>query len=267
VPDRDRPKGIQNDEAERLAELIERVDSPEADRRGKAAALGSLVAALVRSARAAGLRAVAAGHWATDVVTEVTPRLAVRDRDTLRAKYPGRSDSWIAERLVEKAIRASAMVGGAAGGLAAVEFAAPPALLAVPVQIVAETVCVVAVELKLVAELHEIAGVPARGTARERSAVYLNAWMKRMAVDSAFAGQGTAILFGFAARRQLRSILIHRMGRSTSSLAPFFAGAIAGAEVNRRSTRTVGQRVLADLRPALLAYDPRIVLEEPNRRR
>jgi hypothetical protein len=258
---------MQNGEAERLAELIEHVDSPEADRRGRVAALRSLVAVLGRSARAAGLRAVAAGHWATDVVTEVAPRLAVRDRDTLRAKYPGQSDSWIAERLVDKAVRASATVGAAAGGLAAAEFAAPPALLAVPVQIMAETVCVVAVELKLVAELHEIAGVPARGTARERSAVYLSAWMKRMAIDSAFAGQGTAILFGFAARRQLRAVLIHRMGRSTSSLAPFFAGAIAGAEVNRRSTRTVGQRVLADLRPYLLANDPRIVLDEPGRSR
>jgi hypothetical protein len=256
---------MQEGEAERLAELIERVDSPEADRHGRVAALGSLVAALGRSARTAGLRAVAAGHWVTDVVTEVAPRLAVRDRDTLRAKYPGRSDSWIAERLVEKAVRAAATVGAAAGGLAAVEFAAPPALLAVPVQIVAETVCVVAVELRLVAELHEIAGVPARGTPRERSAAYLSAWMKRMAVDSAFAGQGTAILFGFAARRQLRSVLIHRMGRSTSSLAPFFAGAIAGAEVNRRSTRTVGQRVLADLRPALLANDPLIVPDRRNR--
>jgi hypothetical protein len=258
---------MQNGEAERLAELIEHVDSPEADRRARVAALGSLVAVLGRSARAAGLRAVAAGHWATDVATEVAPRLAVRDRDTLRAKYPGQSDSWIAERLVDKAVRASATVGAAAGGLAAAEFAAPPALLAVPVQIMAETVCVVAVELKLVAELHEIAGVPARGTARERSAVYLSAWMKRMAIDSAFAGQGTAILFGFAARRQLRAVLIHRMGRSTSSLAPFFAGAIAGAEVNRRSTRTVGQRVLADLRPYLLANDPRIVLDEPGRSR
>jgi hypothetical protein len=258
---------MQNGEAERLAELIERVDSPEADRRGRVTALGSLVAVLGRSARAAGLRAVAAGHWATDVATEVAPRLAVRDRDTLRVKYPGQSDSWIAERLVDKAVRASATVGAAAGGLAAAEFAAPPALLAVPVQIMAETVCVVAVELKLVAELHEIAGVPARGTARERSAVYLSAWMKRMAIDSAFAGQGTAILFGFAARRQLRAVLIHRMGRSTSSLAPFFAGAIAGAEVNRRSTRTVGQRVLADLRPYLLANDPRIVLDEPGRSR
>ena len=266
MPDPDRPDGTQAGEADRLAELIERIQSSEADGRGRAAAFGSLVAALGRSARAAGLRAVAAGHWATDVVTEVAPRLAVRDRDTLRAKYRGRSDSWIAERLVEKAVRTSAAVGAAAGGLAAVEFAAPPALLAVPVQIVAETVCVIAVELKLVAELHEIAGIPARGTARERSVTYLNAWMKRMAVDSAFAGQGTAILFGFAARRQLRSILIHRMGRSTSSLAPFFAGAIAGAEVNRRSTRTVGQRVLADLRPALLANDPLIVRDGPSRR-
>lgn len=263
----DRPNGTETGEAERLAELIERVDSPGADGRGRAAALGSLVAVLGRSARAAGLRAVAAGQWVTDVVTEVTPHLAVRDRETLRAKYPGRSDSWIAERLVVKAVRASATVGAAAGGLAAVEFAAPPMLLAVPVQIAAETICVVAVEVKLVAELHEIAGLPAQGTARERSASYLTSWMKRMALDSAFAGQGTAVVFGFAARRQLRAVLIRRMGRSTTSLAPFFAGAIAGAEVNRRSTRSVGERLLADLRPSLLANDPRIVLSGPNRRR
>lgn len=243
----------------RLAELVQRIVSPESDRRGRSAALGALVSAMGRSARDAGLRAVAAGHWLTDVVVELAPSVAVRDRDALRTQFPGQSDSQIAEHLIDVAVRTSAAVGAAAGGLAAMEFAAPPALLAVPVQLAAETVCVVAIELKLVAELHEIAGTPATGTGRDRAGAYLVSWMRRRAVDASAAGQGMGAVLGLAGRRELRAVLIRRIGRSATSVAPFLAGAIAGAEVNRRSTRAVGERLLGELRPALRHNDPRIV--------
>ena len=41
------------------------------------------------------------------------------------------------------------------------EFAAPPTLLTAPVQLAAETLLVAAIEIKLLAELHEVYGVPA----------------------------------------------------------------------------------------------------------
>jgi hypothetical protein len=57
----------------------------------------------------------------------------------------------------------------------------------------------------------------------------------------------TAIL-GTAAKRELRSHVLRRLGRSTTTLAPFLAGAVAGAEDNRRATRALGEALLAELR-------------------
>ncbi|MGI8880027.1 MAG: hypothetical protein ACR2KJ_05815 [Jatrophihabitans sp.] len=242
-----------------LAELVESVGEPADDTRSRAAALARLVAALGRSARSAGLGAVAAGRWLTDTVIEVSPSLAVRDRAALRRQYPNQSDSAIAEHLVATAMKASAAIGAAAGGLSAVEFVAPPALLAVPVQLAAETLCVVAIELKMVAELHEIAGVPATGTRRDQAGAYLVAWMRRRVVDPAAAGQGLAAVLGVATKRELRGVLLRRVGRSATSVAPFLAGAVAGAEFNRRATRSMGARLLAELRADLNHNDPRII--------
>jgi hypothetical protein len=129
-----------------------------------------LARALAAGGRAAGVRAALAGRWLADVVTEVAPRLPVRDGATLRAHHPGRSDDDIAEALLRGASLATAAVGGAAGALAAVEFAAPPTLLAVPVQLAAETLAVAAIEIKLVAELHELYGMGPRGGPAQRGA-------------------------------------------------------------------------------------------------
>ena len=71
----------------------------------------------------------------------------------------------MAEAVIRSASRTSAALGAAAGALAAAELAAPPALLATPVQLAAETLAVVAVELRMVGELHEVYGLPVPGPA------------------------------------------------------------------------------------------------------
>jgi hypothetical protein len=43
--------------------------------------------------------------------------------------------------------------------------------------------------------------------------------------------------------------VLRRFGRNVSSLAPFLAGAVAGAELNRRETRSLGDALTRDLRP------------------
>jgi hypothetical protein len=48
--------------------------------------------------------------------------------------------------------------------------------------------------------------------------------------------------------RRLRLRLAGRVGRSTFSLAPLFTGAAAGAVLNSRETRRLGQQIRADLR-------------------
>ncbi|HEX2904229.1 MAG TPA: hypothetical protein VHO01_12305 [Jatrophihabitans sp.] len=232
-----------------LAELISRAAASTAgDRRGVARALAALVPALTRSAKASGVRAVAAGRWLADLVVEIAPRIPVRDADALRAQHPTLTDIQIAERLVTTATRSTAALGAAAGGVAAVEFLSPPALLAAPVQLAAEILTVTAVELKLVAELHEILGYPATGTVSERAGQYLMSWTSRRAIGDSIKGAGLGAILGASAKRELRSQLLRRIGRSTTSLAPFLAGAVAGAQVNRRATRQLGETLLAELR-------------------
>lgn len=234
-----------------LADLIQRATATpdgEEDRHSRQKALAALIPVLARSAKQSGIRAVTAGRWLVDEIVDLAPRVPVRDAQTLRQQHLGLSDVQIAEHLIRKATRTTAALGAAAGGLAAVEFAAPPALLAAPIQLAAEMLAVTAVELKMVAELHEILGHPARGSVTERASLYLMSWVRRRAVKPQVTGAGLAAVFGTAAKRELRSQVLRRLGRSTTSLAPFLAGAVAGAEVNRRATKSLGETLFAELR-------------------
>lgn len=49
----------------------------------------------------------------------------------------------------------------------------PPAM---PTELAAEITGVAAIELKLIAELHEVYGVRPAGNLKERSTAYLNSW-------------------------------------------------------------------------------------------
>ncbi len=231
-----------------LPELVARLVSEESlDRSARSRLLGRLALALAGRARGAGGGAITGGRWLVDVVLELAPHLAVRDLTTLRAHHGGRSGDELAEALVAAAAKTTAAIGAAGGALAALEFAAPPTLLTAPVQLAAETVAVVAVELKLVAELHEVyrAAVPAPPA--ERAAAYAVAWARQRGVDP-FGSGGLGSVLGTAARRELRQRLVRRTGRNVVTLAPFLAGALAGAEMNRRQTRSLGAAVTRDLR-------------------
>lgn len=91
----------------------------------------------------------------------MAPRLRVRDQAVLRAQFPGRSAEEIADALIDGASRASGAAGGAVG-----VWAALPTLPAFPAEVAAETLVVVGIEIKLVAELHEAYGMPAPATSR-----------------------------------------------------------------------------------------------------
>lgn len=239
--------GSDRPEPPELGELVARVteeDVGPAERRRRLAILARAVSGSVRSA---GLRALAGGRWMTDVVTDVAPRIPIRDAATLRSHHPGRGDGQIAASLARSATLATAAVGGAAGALAAVEFAAPPLLLAAPAQIAAETLAVVAIEVKLVAELHELHGLAPPGVPGVRAAAYLTSWTRQRALDPLLVANVGAVL-GQAAKRELRSRIAGRLGRSATSLAPLLAGALAGSEVNRRATRRLGDTLIAELR-------------------
>ena len=209
--------------------------------------LGLLTRAVAASARTAGRASVVGGSWLAELLIDTAPRLKVRDLATLRAHHPGLDPDDLAQVLISGAAKATAAVGAAGGALAAAQFTAPPTLLSTPVQLAAETLLVAAIEVKLIAELHEVYGVAAAGTARQRMQSYLVAWTERRGIDPFAPGLLRSSL-GQAAKRALRRRLMGRAGRNLTTLGPLMSGAVAGSVVNHRETRRLGEQVRDDLR-------------------
>jgi hypothetical protein len=212
----------------------------------KAASSGASVAG--RGSRAAWRRigAVRRGagsgtSWLASQVIAMAPRLRVRDQAALRAQFPGQSAEEIADKLVDRASHASAAAGGAAG-----VWAVLPALPAFPAEVAAETLVLVGIEIKLIAELHEAYGTPAPGNVAERMGAYVAAWAHRRGVF--MIPGGLVLATGSPLGRLLRRRLAARAGRSAFSLAPLLTGAAAGAYLNSRETRKLGQDIRRDLR-------------------
>jgi hypothetical protein len=105
---------------------------------------------------------------------------------------------------------------------------------------------VVGIEIKLIAELHEAYGSPASGNRAERMSAYVAAWAHRRGV-SMIPG-GVIFAAGSPLARRLRRRLAARAGRSAFSLGPLLTGAAAGAYLNSRETRRLGQDIRRDLR-------------------
>jgi hypothetical protein len=232
----------------RLVEVLGRLSDSALDDAERRRLLAGLTGLLAGTARAAGARAVLSGRWLTDVVADLAPHVPVRDLLTLRDHHGGRTGDALAAELIRTAARASAGLGAAGGALAAVQYAAPPTLLAAPVQIAAETLAVVAVELKLVAELHVVYGQAPLASRSQVAATYLSAWVDKKALDPGAPMPSMGAVLGTTARRQLRNRLARRAGRNLGTLAPLLAGAIAGAELNRRETRSLGDQLAVELR-------------------
>ncbi len=189
----------------------------------------------------------------------MAPRLRVRDQAALRAQFAGLSTEDAADALITGAARASAAVGGAVGA-----WAALPVLPAFPVEIVTETLALIGIEIKLIAELHEWYGMPAPGNAVDRATAYIGAWANRRGV-LAVPG-GLILVAGSPLARRLRRRLYGRVGRSAFSLGPLFTGAAAGAMLNSRETRRLGQEIRADLRRQAGAGIPELAPRRSRRR-
>ncbi|MET9320521.1 hypothetical protein ABZX75_10085 [Streptomyces sp. NPDC003038] len=217
--------------------------------------------AVKNGVRKGGESARAAALYITERIIENAPRVPVRDLATLRAQFPGLGPDQLADKLISGAANATSAVGAGIG--AAAMMPVPPAM---PAELAAEITGVAAIELKLLAELHEVYGVRPPGGLKERSLAYLTAWTEERGVDLTKPTTLNAALGG-QMKRELRQQIMKRMVRNLPNLMPFMVGAAVGAVMNRRDTRKLAEKVRGDLRrravpwKALEALPP---LEQPS---
>lgn len=167
-----------------IGELIGRLSADDdLDAETRTRLLARLARLLGASARRAKVSSMATGRWLTELFADVAPRIPVRDLATLSRHHDGMLGERLADDLVRTASNATTAIGAAGGALAAVEFTAPPLLLTAPAQVAAEAVVVAAIEVKLIAELHEVYGVQIPGGLTTRGATYATAWAKQRGVN------------------------------------------------------------------------------------
>jgi len=210
--------------------------------------LGRLVGDIRRRGLGQLFRPKAALRWMTDVVTDIAPHVPVRDRATLHRHFPGLSEDELAERLIRNASRVTAGVGAAGGGVASLQWAVTPTLLTAPVLLTAETIAVVAIEMKLIGELHAAYRQPVPGNGTQRAATLVQSWAGQRGVNPLVPGVGVASVLGTATRKELQTTLLKRFGRHLTTFGPMLTGAAVASYLNRRATRKLGEELQKDLR-------------------
>ncbi|MFF0783004.1 hypothetical protein [Streptomyces sp. NPDC003720] len=200
-------------------------------------------------ARRGGSRARAGLAYAADRILEIAPRVPVRDLATLRRQFPGLGPEELADKLVAGAAAGTSTVGAGIG--AAAMLPVPPAM---PTELATEITGVAAIELKLIAELHEVYGVRPPGNLRARSTAYLSSWTGERGIKVTQPATIDAALGG-RMKRELRQQIMKRTLRDLPNLMPFMVGAAVGAVMNRRDTRRLAARIRADLRKVQVPWD------------
>jgi hypothetical protein len=191
---------------------------------------------------------VVSGRWLADTVVDVAPRLPVRDAAALSDHHGGLVGDELARSVVRAAGRVSGGLGATAGGVITAQELSIAGLVLVPFELAAVTALVVATEVKLVTELHHVAGRQLPGGPRRRAEAAVVSWLSgRAAPPDAVVAAVRGDVLGRAGRAELRDRLRARFTRNLTALAPMLTGAVAAGVLNRRATLGVGTRVARDL--------------------
>ncbi|MFF0436328.1 hypothetical protein ACFYU9_29465 [Streptomyces sp. NPDC004327] len=245
----DRPDDAPEAPKARKGGVLRRVANPARVQLDRIKLDNARIEAVRRGVKRGGQGARAGLGYLADRLIELAPRVPVRDLPTLRRQFPGLGPEQLADKLVLGAANASATVGAGIG--AAAMLPVPPAM---PAELAAEITGVAAVELKLIAELHEVYGLRPPGTLAQRSTAYLTSWAEERGIDPTRPTTVNAALGG-QLKRELRQQIMKRMVRNLPNLTPFMVGAAVGAVMNRRDTRKVAGHIRKDLRARQIPWD------------
>ena len=158
----------------------------------------------------------------------------------------GCTERALARSIVVRAVRDSGRVGAAGGAIGASQWLVPPSLVAVPMELLAETIATAIVELRLIADLHTVYGISLPASDRERALVLVQAWAEQRGVSTSDLSS-LPMALSSSGRRSLRHRLLMRAFRNIGSFTPMFIGAAIGARINRAETRRLAQAVEQDL--------------------
>lgn len=185
-------------------------------------------------------------HLLAGLARDLAPRIPVRDLEMLSAHHHGLEGEALADALVEAAATTAGALG-AAGGAAAARTALRRNPLVLAAQMLAEPLAVAAVEIKLLAELHEVYDVQVAGSGAARARHFAAAWASARGINPLDPGSATASL-GSGVKGQLGGRIATRLGSRFVKTGPLLAGAAAGGLVNGKGTRDFAAAARDELR-------------------
>lgn len=180
----------------------------------------------------------------------------MRDLPALSAHHDGLSGAALAKAVTKSSGRVSAGIAAATGTLIAAQQLSVATVVLVPFELAAATALVTATELKLIAELHAVAGRSLGDGRLDASRAALLVWASGHALGEPRNpearprledGVGDVVVLGRAARRSLVEALRKRFARNLTALAPLMTGAAAAGVLNRQATVGIGHSVARDL--------------------
>lgn len=179
------------------------------------------------------------------LVTRVANKVTQRDLATLERLH-GCSGRALSRALIARAIRDSGVVGGIGGVVGSSQWFSPPTLLALPAEVVTEAAVTALIEIRLVADLHTVHGIALPIDDRARAIALMQSWAQRRGIKTTSLVSLPRSLSA-AGRRSIQQRLLMRAVRNLGSFVPMFVGALIGASVNRRETRSLGEAIERDL--------------------
>ena len=238
---------LSDEQAKKIADIVGQLNDDAVSKTDKSKMLVELSQVVGGRAKQFGASAVGRGRVLAELLIDAVPHIPIRDHDTLVAHYGGKTGEELADALVANAKRTTTVIGIAGGAVAAAEWAAMPLLLAIPLEVLVETLAVALVEVKLVGELHAAYNLEVPGTATQRAIAFAGSWSSKRGVDPLRPWTIPNVL-GIAGRQTLGKRMIARFARNLGTVIPFMVGAGIGAVVNRGETDKMARELRNDLR-------------------
>lgn len=238
---------MSDDQAKKIAEIVGSLGDETVSKKDKSKMMLDLTSLVGARAKQLGTSAVGRGRVLSELLLDAVPHIPIRDHATLVQHYNGLTGEALSDALVSHAKRTTTAIGMAGGALAAAEWTAVPLLLAIPLEVVVETIAVALVEVKLVAELHAAYGIEVPGGSTQQAMAFAGSWSSKRGVDPLRPWTIPNVL-GIAGRQTLGKRMIARFARNLGTVIPFFIGAGIGAVVNRGETDKMARELRVDLR-------------------